>query len=933
LVSTTRQRFHNAAGTGPLGTISSGVLARVSYNGFYYDTGDRLTDSVNVGTNGGVAWTRPATAPPRSDTVLVTSQAYDAAGRAFQTTDPRGLKTQLTFDALGRITQSVQNYVNGPMSDTDNKTVQFVYGPAGQTKVRVLLPGGGEQTTETVFGVSQAAGDKIDSFDVAKQTKHPDATTGLPSSLASDTETVTVNGLGEVLTRTDRNGNVHTYAYDVVGRPTSDAVTTLGAGVAGNIRRIETAYDGQGNAYLITSYTAASGGTVVNQVRREFNGLGQLTTEWQAHSGAVNTGTTPKVQYVYSFNPVGSNNDSRLTRLTYPNGKDIDYLYTGVGQVSQLFVNTAKIEEYNYLGLGTVVERMHAVPDVDLTYVKQGVEGYGDAGDQYIGLDRFGRVVDQRWRKTTDNSNVDRYQYTYDRDSNRTSRTNVVNTGFNEAYGYDGLNQLTSFNKTGTTKSWDYDAVGNWDGVTTNGSTEGRTHNRQNRLLSATGQTSPTYDANGNQTKDFGNLNYTYDAWNRPRTASSRTYEYDGLGRRIQRTVSTTTSDFYYDDQWRILEDRIAGAVNAHYVWVAAGYVDEMVLRDRDADGNPATGLEERLYAAQDANYNVTAVFGNAGGVQERFTYDPYGERSIYGPAWGVRTASSWAWVFNHQGLRFDPVTGKYHARNRDYDPAEGRWMTEDPIGFGAQDPNFFDYQGNNPANRLDSSGLSWTPHEVWCKLTDAQKKEWQQLAAAGWTMALDRHGTMTRALKDNKRKVRFEITNKMGITIFKNGNGVLWDHVNHNWLVSFEGPAPLNKVIAIHADDDDEAAQHLVNIMSLLSKTGPKYDIDIFTGKTTLEAILERGRSDSPFAPGRGEGIDPARQDVLEGLKVEQRRLILMLQRTEGMLSAEAVGVLMKMNPVMRPDNAIAALHGLYEAGELAKLGNQLQELERLKK
>ena len=44
----------------------------------------------------------------------------------------------------------------------------------------------------------------------------------------------------------DCNGNVHTVGYDVLGRVVSDAVTTLGSGVDGAVRRIETAYDSQG---------------------------------------------------------------------------------------------------------------------------------------------------------------------------------------------------------------------------------------------------------------------------------------------------------------------------------------------------------------------------------------------------------------------------------------------------------------------------------------------------------------------------------------------------------------------------------------------------------------------------------------------------------------------------------------------------------------
>jgi len=33
---------------------------------------------------------------------------------------------------------------------------------------------------------------------------------------------------------------------------------------------------------------------------KQYNGLGQLTSEYQSSSGAVNTATTPRVQYGYS---------------------------------------------------------------------------------------------------------------------------------------------------------------------------------------------------------------------------------------------------------------------------------------------------------------------------------------------------------------------------------------------------------------------------------------------------------------------------------------------------------------------------------------------------------------------------------------------------------------------------------------------------------
>src|SRR5439155_17806471 len=90
-----------------------------------------------------------------------------------------------------------------------------------------------------------------------------------------------------------------------------------------------------------------------------------------------------------------------------------------ISRLSSLSDNSATLESYAYLGLGTVVKRAHPQPGVDLTYIKQSGESNADAGDQYTGLDRFGRVVDQRWLVTANGTHTDRFQYGYDRDSNR----------------------------------------------------------------------------------------------------------------------------------------------------------------------------------------------------------------------------------------------------------------------------------------------------------------------------------------------------------------------------------------------------------------------------------------------------------------------------------------------------------------------------------
>src|SRR5262249_33274179 len=158
-------------------------------------------------------------------------------------------------------------------------------------------------------------------------------------------------------------------------------------------------------------------------------------------------------------------------------------------------------------------------------------------------------------------------------------------------------------------QSWDFDALGNWDSLTTDAPpAQTRSHNKQNEITSIAGATTPTYDANGNLTGDETGRTFKYDAWN-PRGAvrdsdvghtPPATYRYDALGRRVRETRGATTTDLYYSDQWQVLEERVGGVVKLSYVWSPV-YVDALIVRDRDTNGDGT--LDERLYAVQDANF------------------------------------------------------------------------------------------------------------------------------------------------------------------------------------------------------------------------------------------------------------------------------------------------------------------------------------------
>jgi hypothetical protein len=76
--------------------------------------------------------------------------------------------------------------------------------------------------------------------------------------------------------------------------------------------------------YQQTSYSSANlGGSIVNQEEDLYNGLQQLTTQYQSHVGGV-TSSTPAVGYNYNDMADGLNN-SNLDSIVYPNGRIVDY--------------------------------------------------------------------------------------------------------------------------------------------------------------------------------------------------------------------------------------------------------------------------------------------------------------------------------------------------------------------------------------------------------------------------------------------------------------------------------------------------------------------------------------------------------------------------------------------------------------------------------
>jgi RHS repeat-associated protein len=764
-----KARFHDEVATGSLNSPATAPKCRRSYTTAYFDIADRLTAQVDVGTNAGAAYTRPGSVPARSNTVLVTSYAYTSAGFVDTVTDPRGQILKSFYDMMGRGKRRVEAYVNDVPSGSDDRTTVYTFNGLSQVlTIKADMPSGtNDQTTQYVYGVTTAGGSDLNSNDLLQKIQYPDKTTGNPSTLSSDQFIFTCNAVGQTKTLTDCNQSVRTFTYDVLGREISEAVTTVGSGVDGTIRRLEVAFDTGGRAYLFTSYDAPTAGTVVNQVKRVFNGLYQLTIEYQSISGAVVDATTPKVQYLYT-EMAGGANHSRPTQMIYPNGRIVRFEYnsgldTNISRLSYLADDASgavgtHLEEYSYLGPRAAIARSHPQTGRHLSYVKLAAEATGDAGDQYTGLDRFGRIVDQRWRDSGGTTHTDRFQYRYDRVGNRMYKRNMLTSNKSELYhangavrnvAYDPLERMTTYRR-GTlsasgnngageldtvtttadpdtadplfaTQTWTLDHLGNWSSVVNDGTTQTRTHNAQNQLTTGTGFAfSPTYDNNGNMTRDHTGVQFTYDAWNRQKQIKNssgtllKTHSYNALNRRTieERTATGGGIEYrtlYYSADWQVVEERVSstpgteGPARVQFVW-STRYIDEMVLRDRDADSNGS--LEERLYVIQDANFNVTSTINTSATVQERMLYDVNGSVKFFDLNFAnASAAGTKAWVYLHQGGRYDLNSLAFHFRNREHQPYLGRWMQRDPMGYH-DGLSLYSYLGCAAPASTDSMGL-----------------------------------------------------------------------------------------------------------------------------------------------------------------------------------------------------------------------------------
>ena len=149
----------------------------------------------------------------------------------------------------------------------------------------------------------------------------------------------------------------------------------------------------------------------------------------------------------------------RLASLEYPDGRTIAYDYGTPGSTDDEINRLAAIEDggqtlasYQYLGLNTIVVTDYPEPQLTLDYT--------GGNDSYSGLTQFNQVQEQIWSEYgATPQTLDQFTYSYDQEGNIGTRSNVLHPAFDETYGYNGLNELTSDSQGNQT--WNLDGMGN----------------------------------------------------------------------------------------------------------------------------------------------------------------------------------------------------------------------------------------------------------------------------------------------------------------------------------------------------------------------------------------------------------------------------------------------------------------------------------------
>jgi RHS repeat-associated protein len=690
-----------------------------------YDTAGNLTSItaplsaiIQFGRDPGGTGLLASTTDPRGKT---TSYGYDADANLASITTPLGNVTTMTYDTGGRMVTSVDPRGNAPGGDPAQYTT--TYTPDAADHVLTIQDPLGNVTTRTYDPAGNLA-------TVTDANQHPttygyDEANNLTSVTDARNE-VTAYGydqVGNLTSRTDANQHVTTYGYDLARRLTSasDPLTHAWSLTYDPNGNVETRTDANNKTTTYThdalnrltsiTYADPSTPTVTfgyDAVSNRTSMVDGAGTETYAYDDLNRLTTATRGSNVFSY---GYDLAGNVTSRTYPGQGAQTFTYDDDGRLA-----TANGATYTY------------DPAANLK-----TAATADGLTERYSYDHAGRLLEVA--HTSASATLSRFSYALDAVGNRLAMTTREGT---VSYRYDEVDRLTEACWSPTTcpsgppsppvpclecvgglltrpvatinpppgetyRAYTYDPVGNRLTESSEAGSSVHLYDNADRLTSVTppgqGAITYTFDNSGNQTA-AGATTFTYDLADRLKTATvgatTETYTYAGDGVRLSAStgaLANQTTKFLWDRSFGLpqlaIERNGSDALQRYYRY--------------GLDLQRQTAGSTNYYYHQDGLGSVTDVTSSTGASLSWSEYYPYGLVRTAGAGAGAPAVQP----FNFTGEHLDGVTGLYHLRARQYEPATGRFLTTDPVASLITDPyvSSYLYVKNNPAIWTDPSG------------------------------------------------------------------------------------------------------------------------------------------------------------------------------------------------------------------------------------
>jgi RHS repeat-associated protein len=666
------------------------------------------------------------------------SYSYDSSGHLLAMTAPGGLTTSYSYD-----TGSNPETANALLSITnpDSAQINYTYDPATGRLTGRSQNGGANPITYTYDGeaevtTSDASGDSTTTWynDLGKPGRMEDPLGGI-ATFSYDTN-------GNLTSATDAAGNTYQYVYDTNGNVTQtinplgqtvqmtygplDELTSM-TDAAGNTTQYS--YNTAGNLLSIAypdgtkqSFTYDPLGNPVQTVLQngdpisyQYNAQGLVTQEsfadgtsqtftYDAHGNLLTANTYDAGGNLTGTTTEAYNAANQLLSITYPNGQflkftynaagqrtqsvdqssyKINYAYDTLGRLSELTDGSGnRIVQYTYNNLGQLVKKVNG----NGTYTTYTYDANGNLTQEVNYVDSSG---------TTVNSS---FTYTYNVLNEPTSVTDSA--GNVTKYGYDALGQLTQLTlPDGTSITYVYNAAGDRTEVLTNGTPTNYSSNADNEITQV-GSTTYTYDPNGNLrtvTDSSGTTTYTYNDLNQLVSianpdGSVQTFQYSPLGFMVGASTTsggTTSQTNYLVDPTGMGKVVAAyngsGSLIAHYNY-GLGLVSQ-------------TGPSGAGYYDFDVSGNTVGITESNGAYVNQYSYLPFGETTT------VSAALPNPFTFAGQLGVMQIAPNLFSMRARNYTPATGQFLSNDPLGLRGGDTDLRRYVNNSPVVNTDPTG------------------------------------------------------------------------------------------------------------------------------------------------------------------------------------------------------------------------------------